>query len=146
MTDKEKLKEIKKLADAMYYAAFNLTTDASLLRKAMDDYHQFIINEYHKEEPVSEDLVSVAEAYAKKHSVLLGFDCDSEPIETGGDIKKAVIYGAQWQKEHLWKPSEEMLEALYKVIPENVMAISEDEMLLDKLYQGLKYGKVLSEK
>ena len=43
-----------------------------------------------------------------------------------------------------WKPSEEMLEALYKAIPENVMAMSEDEMLLDKLYQGLKYGRVLS--
>lgn len=43
-----------------------------------------------------------------------------------------------------WKPSEEMLEALYKVIPKNVIAISEDEMLLDKLYQGLKYGRVLS--
>ena len=45
-----------------------------------------------------------------------------------------------------WKPSEEMLEALYRVTPENVMEKSEDEMLLDKLYQGLKYGKVLSEK
>lgn len=45
-----------------------------------------------------------------------------------------------------WKPSEEMLEALYKVIPQNVMEISEDEMLLDKLYQGLKYGRVLSKK
>jgi hypothetical protein len=53
MTDKEKLIKIKSLADKMYDAAFNLTTDASLLRKAMDDYHQFIIYEYHKEEPVS---------------------------------------------------------------------------------------------
>ena len=44
----------------------------------------------------------------------------------------------------MWKPSEEMLEALYKAIPENVMAISENEMLLNKLYQGLKYGRVLS--
>jgi hypothetical protein len=39
-----------------------------------------------------------------------------------------------------------MLKALYRAIPENTMAISEDEMLLDKLYQGLKYGKVLSKK
>jgi hypothetical protein len=43
-----------------------------------------------------------------------------------------------------WKPSEEMLEALYRAIPKNTMAISKDEMLLDKLYQGLKYGRVLS--
>ena len=48
--------------------------------------------------------------------------------------------------QNTWKPSEEMLEALYRVIPENVMEKSEDDMLLDKLYQGLKYGKVLSEK
>lgn len=45
-----------------------------------------------------------------------------------------------------WKPSEEMLEALYRAIPENVMEISEDKMLLDKLYQGLKYSRVLSNK
>ena len=38
-----KLKECKRLADAMYNAAFNLTTDASRLRKAMDEYHQFVI-------------------------------------------------------------------------------------------------------
>ena len=61
----EKLKYIKKLADAMYYAAQYLTTDASRLHKAMDEYHQFIINEYHKEEPVSEEL----EEAAKNHAV-----------------------------------------------------------------------------
>ena len=52
MTDKEKLEKLKKLADAMYYAAQQLTTDASRLHKAMDEYHKFIIHEC-KEEPVS---------------------------------------------------------------------------------------------
>ena len=61
-------------------------------------------------------------------------------------INNLEVKEVDLEKEHLWKPSEEMLEALYRVIPENVMEISEDEMLLDKLYQGLKYGKVLSEK
>lgn len=37
---------LKRHADAMYNAAQNLTTDASQLHKAMEDYHQFIINEY----------------------------------------------------------------------------------------------------
>ena len=55
MTDKEKLTKAVKLADAMYYAAQYLTTDASRLHKAMEEYHQFIILEYFKEEPVSED-------------------------------------------------------------------------------------------
>ena len=61
MTDKDKLEKLKKLADAMYYAAQQLTTDASRLHKAMEEYHQFIINEYHKEEPVSEELEKVVE-------------------------------------------------------------------------------------
>jgi hypothetical protein len=56
MTDKEILKEIKKLADAMYNAAQYLTTDASRLHKAMDEYHQFIIHEW-REEPVSDECI-----------------------------------------------------------------------------------------
>lgn len=51
----DKLAKIKKLADAMYYAAMYLTTDASRLHKAMDKYHQFIIQEY-KEKPVEENV------------------------------------------------------------------------------------------
>jgi len=38
-----KLQKLKKLADAMYRAAQHLTTDASHLRKAMEEYHQFVI-------------------------------------------------------------------------------------------------------
>lgn len=56
MTDKEKLIKIKSLADKMSDTAFNMTTNASLLKKAMDEYHQFIINEYHKEEQVIKEL------------------------------------------------------------------------------------------
>lgn len=43
MTQGEKLTKLRQLADAMYNAAQNLTTDASRLHKAMEDYHQFII-------------------------------------------------------------------------------------------------------
>lgn len=60
--------------------------------------------------------------------------------------QKEIDWIKSIRPQNRWKPSDEMLEALYRVIPENVMEISEDEMLLDKLYQGLKYGKVLSEK
>lgn len=56
MTDKAKLDKMKKLADAMYYAAQSLTTDASKLLKAMEEYHKFIIYEYNKQEPASEEL------------------------------------------------------------------------------------------
>ena len=60
-----------------------------------------------QKEFVGDDLVKVAEDYANKHSVLLGFDCDSEPIQTGTDIKNAVIYGAQWQKQQMMKDAVE---------------------------------------
>lgn len=56
MTDKEKLEKIKSLADKMSNTASNITTDASLLKKAIDEYHQFIINEYHKEEQTIKEL------------------------------------------------------------------------------------------
>jgi len=61
-----------------------------------------------------------------------------------GNLWCAEKFAKSIKDRYTWKPSEEMLEALYKVIPQNVMAISEDEILLDKLYQGLKYGRVLS--
>lgn len=56
-----------------------------------------------QKESVNDDLEKVAENYANKHSVLLGFDCDSEPIQTGTDIKNAVIYGANWQMRQMMK-------------------------------------------
>lgn len=43
MTQEEKLTKLKQLADVMYYAALNMSTDASRLHKAMQDYKNFII-------------------------------------------------------------------------------------------------------
>lgn len=39
----EKLSKLKELADNMYYAAQYLTTDASRLHKAMENYRNYII-------------------------------------------------------------------------------------------------------
>ena len=39
-----KFETIKRLADNMYYAAQSMTTDASKLHKAMEEYRQFVIN------------------------------------------------------------------------------------------------------
>lgn len=87
----EEVKKLKKLADAMYCAAQYLTTDASRLYKAMDEYHQFIINECHKEEPVSDDLE----------------ECTREIILESANFNKswyahpelAFKAGAKWQKK-----------------------------------------------
>ena len=90
MTDNEKLIKIKSLADKMYYAAFNLTTDASLLRKTMDDYHQFLIYEYHKEEPVSEDLEEEIDNYVKRN----GYD----GLDSIEEVRYIANHFAKWQK------------------------------------------------
>lgn len=49
MTIEEKLSKAVKLADAMYYAAMQLTTNASHLKKAMKDWWQFKNLELNKE-------------------------------------------------------------------------------------------------
>lgn len=92
MTDKEKLEKIKVLADAMYNRMQNLTTDTSGIRKAMYDYHQFIINEYYKEEPVSKDLEEAAYNF-----VMNNFGNPKEPLYKFD--QRCFKAGAQWQKE-----------------------------------------------
>ena len=95
MTDKEKLLRIKKLADEMYRAAQYLTTDASHLHKAMDEYHQFIVHDYHKEEPVSEDLGEYINELSKQF-----------PEVSFAKLSRVAVRVAKWQKEHLWKPAD----------------------------------------
>ena len=50
MTPQEKLNKIRQLADAMYAAALNMSTDASRLKKAMRDYRNFVISELKESE------------------------------------------------------------------------------------------------
>ncbi len=75
-----------------------------------------------------------------------GFAIYSEDKTAENCIDWLKSIKSRTQPQSQWKPSEEMLEALYRAIPIDVMEKSEDEILLDKLYQGLKYGKVLSNK
>lgn len=42
----EKLDKMRRLADEMYFRMKTLSTDLRPLRKAMEDYHNFIIHEY----------------------------------------------------------------------------------------------------
>lgn len=69
-------------------------------------------------------------------------------LKDAKEFKKTAENCIDWLKslrpQNHWKPSEEMLDALYRAIPEETKEKSEDEILLDKLYQGLKYGRVLS--
>lgn len=119
MTDKEKLEKAVKLADAMYYAAQNLTTDASRLRNAMDEYHQFIITEYNKQEPASDDLEQASKewlrpqldkSYAdygeRKMMELTHFD--------GYAMLDAVEFGAQWDRKQMM---EDAVEAVVSQVP-----------------------------
>ena len=50
MTQKEKFERAIRLADAMYYAAQMLSTDASHLKKAMEDWWNFMNVELNNKE------------------------------------------------------------------------------------------------
>lgn len=63
MTDKEKLEKIKRLADAMYNKMAYLTSDTRPIRQAMDDYHNFIVHEYNKDEQVDKPIDFEQELY-----------------------------------------------------------------------------------
>lgn len=83
-----------------------------------------------QEESVSEDLEEASRNYA-----------DNE--EYGDDvyfaIKAAFKVGAKWQKEHLWKPSEEQIEALEHSLGDYNIKIFEDRYeILKSLYNDLK--------
>ena len=43
-----KMEKMKRLADEMYFRMQTLSTDLRPWRKAMEDYHNFIINEYNE--------------------------------------------------------------------------------------------------
>lgn len=108
MTDKEKLEKLMKLADAMYYAAQNLTTDASRLHKAMDEYHKFIIYEYHKEEPTIPEIVD------EHFDEMLGEEPANEdlgeyiselskqfPEVSFAKLSRIAVRVAKWQKQQM---------------------------------------------
>lgn len=125
MTDKEKLIKLKKLADAMYYAAQYLTTDASRLHKAMDEYHKFTIHEC-KEELVSEDLEEASKEWLRpqldKSYVNYG---EAKMMELthfdGYAMLNAIEFGAEWQKAKDESTTEnlgEYINELSKQFPE----------------------------
>lgn len=108
MTIEEKLEKIKKLADDMYYAAANLGANVGSgerLRKTMEDYHKFIIHEYNKEEPVSEQNLSNVERIGKnwKEPVSEAAEDYSKSTLVGSPYikKNAFKAGANWQKEQM---------------------------------------------
>lgn len=116
MTDKEKLEKAVKLADAMYYAAQYLTTDASRLHKAMEEYHNFMITEYNSQEPASEDFESEWKRY-----------CDSKG---GGavtmNMKDMAHHFAQWGVECV-KKSQKTLHVA-KSYKENGDSLTDEEL------------------
>jgi hypothetical protein len=121
MTDKEKLKKIKELADAMCVKMQNLTTDTSGIRKAMEKYRQFIINEYNKEDTVSEELEEAAnkwDAEASFNSFYMVLDNNGNPNEVRQDYTthaESFKAGAKWQKEKDESTTEDLGKYLYEL-------------------------------
>lgn len=127
MTNKEKLKKIKELADAMYTKMQNLTTDTSGIRKAMEEYRQFIINEYNKEDSVSEELEEAANKWdteASFNPFYMVLDNNGNPNEVRQDYTthaESFKAGAKWQKEKDESTTEDLgmyINELSKQFPE----------------------------
>ena len=91
MTDKEKLIKIKKLYTKMQ----NLTTDTSGIRKAMEEYRQFVIQEYYKKDLVNEDLGTYVDELSKQF-----------PEVSFAKLSRIAVRVAKWQKEYLLKLSD----------------------------------------
>lgn len=121
MTDKEKLKKIKELADAMCVKMQNLTTDTSGIRKAMEEYRQFVIHEYDKEDPVSGELEEAAnkwDAEASFNPFYMVLDNNGNPNEVRQDYTthaESFKAGAKWQKEKDESTTEDLGEYLYEL-------------------------------
>ena len=78
MTDKEKLEKIKALADKMYSRMAYLTSDTRPIRKAMEEYHNFIVHEYYDDK---EKLSNVER---------IGKNCKEEPVTECKIIPKPI--------------------------------------------------------
>lgn len=143
MTNKEKLKKIKELADAMYTKMQNLTTDTSGIRKAMEEYHQFVINEYYKKDLVNEYLGTYIDELSKQF-----------PEVSFAKLSRIAVRVAKWQKEHLLKPSDgndlsepisEDLEEVSKkysscIYLEEVLSDDDKKVLKERLINNFKAG------
>ena len=70
MTQEEKFERAIKLADAMYYAAQMLSTDASHLKKAMEDWWQFenVELKESEDERIRERLIEFFKDWGKTRS------------------------------------------------------------------------------
>ena len=115
---RKKLEKIKKLADNMYYAAANLGPNigsGERLRKTMEEYHKFIIHEYHKEKPVSEDFETalekkVREAQDWTYIEEEGGECPLYEEFGADDLEEFARWGADWVRNNEKEPVSEDLE------------------------------------
>ena len=134
-----------KLADAMYYAAQNLTTDASRLHQAMDEYHKFISYEYHKEEPTIPEIVD------EHFDEMLG----EEPVNNDFEMALAemidkaqtsvvepLVIAAQWKDEliKLAKSEEPVSKEWIKELQDKLDSLSKEDF--EKVWAKYsRYGK-----
>lgn len=93
MTDKEKLEKIKRLADDMYYKMAYLTSDTRPIRKAMEDYHSFIVHEYNKDEQVDTPIdfkQELYKAFGQVRDFTLGMQIAKRFYEMGKQHQESV--------------------------------------------------------
>ncbi len=98
MTQEKKLRIIKHLADRMYTAMQNLTTDTAPIRKAMDEYHNFIINSF--DNPTTDNDI---EEFAEEIVTNICHQWSTTGGLTYEDLIKAVKIGVIHQRDFMIK-------------------------------------------
>lgn len=157
MTTEDKLEKIKKLADDMYYAAANLGANVGSgerLRKTMEEYYKFIIHEYNKEEPVSEDFETalekkVREAQDWTYIEEEGGECPLYEEFGADDLEEFARWGANWQKQQFEKNrlkrcnsiTNEQAELEQGFIDQHLDKYNRMPGYLDAIEYGIDYGK-----
>lgn len=118
MTDKEKtIKELKEVLDSL-----DITNEYRLnLIKAV---------EYLQEEPVSEDLNTAAKEYANNITEKIGYRLQ---------LRRAVVYGAKWQKEQMMT---KLIEAVVSQVPCSNEIILYNPSSVDKYYLPQEMNKL----
>jgi hypothetical protein len=121
-----------------------LTTDASRLHKAMDEYHKFTIHEC-KEEPVSEDLEDAAEKYRWSIEEHCSINDNGTYNYSADDIENSIKTGFQLHKEQMMAKAIDVEVKVdaggYPYIPQIELYDYDNDVPLAK--EGDKYKVVL---
>ena len=144
MTDKEKLEKIKRLADDMYNKMAYLTSDTRPIRKAMDDYHSFIVHEYNKDEQVDKPIdfeQELYKAFGQVKDFTLGMQIARRFYEMGKQHQEPVSEDLEEASKEWLRPQLDKSYANYGEAKMMELTHFDGYAMLDAIEFGAKWQK-----